>query len=435
MVISGQEYFELCHQRFLQKASEDTCSDSFIRVGGRLTVRIKFAGKHLVSPFMRALAHLSTSEVESPELTVCIWDDPSSSRNLLLYPFSGDIEKTKRHKAGNIEIACELWPQRLSLFSAERKLALFWVNDVNEYPWYERCRPLRYIIHWWALQHKLYLVHAACIGTAGGGLLVTGRKGAGKSTTALSSLDSDLSYLADDLCLIGFEGKQVFAYSLYNTAKLDNFEKLPGLEKHVHNRHRVPGEKAILYVHDRFPDKLLLKVPVLACGNVAAAIDGRADDQRGRADDRLVAADAALHRARGTARAASLAPAATASTAPSSCSACGRCASCSTRFGFGLAELGFARRLRSEPRLRARGRRLVRDRARASGLRRPRRLAALGAGEAPGADRRRRPTPTNWRPHDTTRHAHRRGLQGRRSRRSPSSAARRSGSPSTRCPA
>lgn len=264
MVISGQEYFELCHQRFLQKASEDTCSDSFIRVGGRLTVRIKFAGKHLVSPFMRALAHLSTSEVESPELTVCIWDDPSSSRNLLLYPFSGDIEKTKRHKAGNIEIACELWPQRLSLFSAERKLALFWVNDVNEYPWYERCRPLRYIIHWWALQHKLYLVHAACIGTAGGGLLVTGRKGAGKSTTALSSLDSDLSYLADDLCLIGFEGKQVFAYSLYNTAKLDNFEKLPGLEKHVHNRHRVPGEKAILYVHDRFPDKLLLKVPVLA---------------------------------------------------------------------------------------------------------------------------------------------------------------------------
>ena len=58
-------------------------------------------------------------------------------------------------------------------------------------------------------------------------------------------------------------------------------------------------------------------------------MDG-ADDQRGGGDHRLVAANAALPRARRPDRAA-LAPArATASTARTSCSGCARCASCST---------------------------------------------------------------------------------------------------------
>ena len=70
------------------------------------------------------------------------------------------------------------------------------------------------------------------------------------------------------------------------------------------------------------------------------------------------------------------------------------------RFDFGLAELGFARRLRGERELRERRRGVVRGRASPPRLRRRRRLAALGAGEAPGADRTPPPTPNYGRPHD-----------------------------------
>jgi len=58
-------------------------------------------------------------------------------------------------------------------------------------------------------------------------------------------------------------------------------------------------------------------------------------------------------------------------------------------FDFGLADLGFARRLRSEPRLASAVEEWFETEPARRRARRGRRLAALGAGEAPGADRRR----------------------------------------------
>ena len=62
------------------------------------------------------------------------------------------------------------------------------------------------------------------------------------------------------------------------------------------------------------------------------------------------------------------------------------------RFDFGLAELGFARRLRTEPALRRAVDEWFETEPARPRVRRPRRLAALGAGEAPGAARRRHHT-------------------------------------------
>jgi hypothetical protein len=183
---------------------------------------------------------------------------------VLLYPFGRDSERSKRHTNADIQIGCDLWPSRISLFSAQRQLGLFWISDINQFPWYEECRPLRNIIHWWGLTRKLYMMHAACVGTEDGGVLIAGGPGAGKSTTSLSSLSRELSFAADDLCLIGIEEKKVFAYSLYNSAKLETFERLPELEQHVVNRGRGRGEKAFIYVNESYPEKLLLRTPLKA---------------------------------------------------------------------------------------------------------------------------------------------------------------------------
>jgi hypothetical protein len=150
------------------------------------------------------------------------------------------------------------------LFSAESKLGLFWIDDIRRFPWYELCRPLRNVIHWWGLTRKLHMIHAACIGTANGAALVVGHPGAGKSTIALASLNSDLSFVSDDLCLIGNDGKDVFAYSLYNTAKLEHFERLPELQSCAFNQNRKTGEKAFMFVNEHFPDKLITKMPLRA---------------------------------------------------------------------------------------------------------------------------------------------------------------------------
>ena len=126
----------------------------------------------------------------------------------------------------------------------------------------------------------------------------------------------------------------------------------------------------------------------------------RADDPRGGRDDRLVAADAALHRAHRARRRPSARAPATASTGRPSCSACARCASCSTASSCGLSDVGFALRMRRDAELREAVEAVVRGRAAASRGRRRRRLAALGAGEAREAARRRR---ASRRHHDSRR--------------------------------
>lgn len=264
MELTGQQYFKFCHQLFGERAKETEHCDYYVNIGNRITARINFAGKHLVAPFVRAIAHLSTEPVFDPDVTICVWDNASSADSVFLYPFGRDSEKSKRHTCDKVQVATDLWPPRVSLYSAESKQALYWVSNVEQYPWWESCRPLRNIFRWCALKKNLYMMHAACIGTPDGAVLVAGKPGAGKSTSALSTLQRELLILSDDLCLIGFEGKTPYAYGIYNTAKLNNFDQLPGLEKYASNQNRIPGEKAFIYLNETFPEKLVQKMPLSA---------------------------------------------------------------------------------------------------------------------------------------------------------------------------
>lgn len=265
MLVSDQAYFNMCYEVFQQEEMLDkSACQLFLKIGERSTACLRFAGAHLLKPFGEALEHLATSAVATPDLTVCVWDNSRPRRSLEVSSRGRDWKHFKARAMAPVQVVIEEWPRRESLFDRARNLGLYFMDDVSEYPWYEKCRPLRNLFHWWAIEQGLYLTHAASIGTADGGVLLAGKKGVGKSTTALSSLDSSLSYAADDLCFVGFENEQVFAYSLYNTGKLENFERLPHLAEHTWNRDRLSTEKAIIFVHQQFPEKMIKRLPVKA---------------------------------------------------------------------------------------------------------------------------------------------------------------------------
>ena len=74
------------------------------------------------------------------------------------------------------------------------------------------------------------MVHAAAVGDESGGVLLVGRGGSGKSTTALSCLGTQVGYLADDYCLVEMvEGPRV--HSLYTSGKANrgSIARLPRL--------------------------------------------------------------------------------------------------------------------------------------------------------------------------------------------------------------
>ena len=63
------------------------------------------------------------------------------------------------------------------------------------------------------------LVHAAAVGTDEGALLITGRGGVGKSTTALACLEAGMQFLGDDYVVVGLDPEPQ-VYRLYGSAKL-----------------------------------------------------------------------------------------------------------------------------------------------------------------------------------------------------------------------
>jgi hypothetical protein len=230
--------------------------------------RLCFAGSYLSSELGRAFAHLGSESDTQPELTIYAWDssdpravppalpalDPGSPRGTTVYSADEERQLVSRPELG-----------QLSGYDRSTASAWFWCHDGRELPFWERAAPFRQILHWWLPQRGMLLLHAAAVGHASGGLLLVGAGGSGKSTSALSSLASELLYAGDDYVAVEL-GDEPRVISLYSSGKLD-----PG-----HSRlfgHLPPPsfvgdgsveEKSVFYVAEQFPERMCGGFPLRA---------------------------------------------------------------------------------------------------------------------------------------------------------------------------
>jgi hypothetical protein len=111
----------------------------------------------------------------------------------------GELPAFANHR---ITTAFRVAPHKLRVLDRARGLGFYWTEDVAAIPDYEHCAPLRKLLAWWMSSRGHQVVHAAAVGRDDGGVLIAGRGGSGKSTTALACLDSDLRFAGDDCCLL-----------------------------------------------------------------------------------------------------------------------------------------------------------------------------------------------------------------------------------------
>jgi GT2 family glycosyltransferase len=231
------------------------------------SVRLRFAGPALVEPMTRALAHHEPSATP-PDLTIHLGDSFSTAVDL---PARLGVQGTETNPAGWIHrgkrLRARFQPdyQSLHMLETSRDVALFWTGDARCIRFWEKGAPLLLIFHWWMASHGRQLVHAAALGNETGGVLLVGKGGAGKSTTALACLQSDLSYAGDDYHLIALEPVP-FAFNLYNSAKVEaarlpDFEQLRGA---VANPGDLPEEKALVFLNECLPEKISPGFPIRA---------------------------------------------------------------------------------------------------------------------------------------------------------------------------
>jgi hypothetical protein len=269
------DFFNEVNEAF-EAAAQARVLDHFYRLGG-YAVRLRFAGEALMSTMSSALAHLTTGPEPRPDLTVCLWDSASTGCRMPRAPWRehyamrGEIEG---YNTARMYAIYEHESRGITMFDNERGLGLFWVPEAGSIPYWVKGSPLRTILHWWMGQHGRQMVHAAAVGTSTEGVLITGKSGSGKSTTALACLDAGLQYAGDDYVLVGLE-PSLFVFSLYNTAKIvaDHLHAFPRLADLIDNRDRLSTEKALVFLDGCYAEQLSPGFPLRAI--VVPRVTGR----------------------------------------------------------------------------------------------------------------------------------------------------------------
>jgi hypothetical protein len=245
------------------------------RIGGH-QVLLRFAGQGVLPAVAPAFAHLDAPPVRDPELVVDIWDststgaappqrprvDPESPVGAFYYfedpPLRGVFQPGM---------------QALSAVDLRAGHAWYWVADPGALPYWERAAPIRQILHWWMATRGHQQVHGGAVGTPDGGVLLVGKGGSGKSTCALASLVSELRYAGDDYTMVSIRPRP-WVHSLFGSGKVDpeNLWRVPHLEPAVSNPEHLATEKAVVFVNQHFPDRVIDGFPLRAI--VLPAITG-----------------------------------------------------------------------------------------------------------------------------------------------------------------
>ena len=262
-------YFDTVYQAYQQvESSCNRCVSYTIKVADAI-VCLRFAGSALVPLFTRAIAHLQVPAVKEPDLIIGLtssldtgFSRPAPGWINYQYQKRGEVRGFVNDR---IYTAKQWGSDALVMLDSDRNIGIYWVEDQAQIPYWEIGAPLQSILNVWLGQRGVQLVHGAVVGTVAGGVLLVGKGGSGKSTTALSCLDSELQYLSDDYCLITPEPLPT-AFSLYSTGKknADDLERLPFLRSCMSNPDRLDHEKAVYFIQELFPEKILHTCPLKA---------------------------------------------------------------------------------------------------------------------------------------------------------------------------
>lgn len=197
---------------------------------------------------------------DEPIATVRAWDSASTGIEPPPMPV------TVQGNVGDERVEAEYRQGLIAAFDASDRAAGVWFADYARIHWYERAEPLRAAIHWALTNEQCFLVHASAVGDQRGAVILTGRGGAGKSTTTLASIEAGLSFVGDNYVLLSLDEPEPCVYGLYSNAKLwpRTLERLPALAPFVRTFDVAEDEKLVIDVAAYRPDSLATGLPVRA---------------------------------------------------------------------------------------------------------------------------------------------------------------------------
>jgi hypothetical protein len=256
-----REFFERVREGFASAA--ERCGEIVrnIQVAGT-RVRLRFAGGSMMPAILNGLARpVGVAASDSQLCEILIWDSESSGvtgppppRPRWDFTGRGSIWgfDDQRYRSAFA------WGEgSVSVMDRAERLAVYWAPSHSRLPLWMMAAPLRSILHWWMELNGRQLVHAAAVGLDGEGVLMPGRGGSGKSSTALACLLHGFEYVSDDYLALEL-GPEPRVYPLYWTAKLDpdSLKEHRGLADGCLMMEAPGFEKAVLFLEKKYASQL-----------------------------------------------------------------------------------------------------------------------------------------------------------------------------------
>ncbi|MFT4519071.1 MAG: hypothetical protein ACI9JM_001462 [Halioglobus sp.] len=257
-----EAFYDEVTQAFEQACEQRPETSHDLLIAGQ-SVRLSFAGDAMIPCFVPAMQHLCCDSQRDAALQVRIFDSASTGIALPTPPWTNDAQVARGEilgldTSGSVRATFQPGSAVLTMYHADSATALVWMADAQRCPDWEAAAPLRGLFHWWFSAQGQQLVHAAAVGTESGAVLLTGKGGSGKSTTALTALAAGMQYLGDDYVICDMDEPVPRVHSLYNSAKVGAYglEMLPALADAVDIPASPELDKAVLYLARSFPDQL-----------------------------------------------------------------------------------------------------------------------------------------------------------------------------------
>ncbi|MBX3014590.1 MAG: hypothetical protein KF832_23930 [Caldilineaceae bacterium] len=265
---AAKDFFEQSYAAFAQAVQMlGPTTDYSYHLADR-TFRLQFSGRHLIPYVTPALAHLPPAPATEADLTISLWDGQSTGVMMPPWPATLEAYSQEQNWRFQVEEYCAVfYPayRTISLLDQRKNQGILWTENAERFPWYESATPFINLFHWWLGDSQWQIVHAAAVGTARGGLLLVGKSGSGKSTTALRALQAGMDYVGDDYCLVRSDAMPTVA-TLYSSGKLLLADEESFADLHAA---RSPltyawARKAVYFFQEVFSRQVVDQLPIRA---------------------------------------------------------------------------------------------------------------------------------------------------------------------------
>lgn len=241
-----------------------------ISVAGIL-IECRFAGDALLPIIMPALEHLLIDSCKKqPDYKIDIWDSESTQMEFPASPCGIDEILVRGELEGfnseRFEVAFFTHARMLIVLDHDLKRGVVCLATSLEIPAFELACPLRGILSWILRRNDTVMIHAASVGTPDGCLLIGGKSGAGKSSTALRGLAGGLYYFGDDICAISNRLNSPTVFGIYSSGKTfsSDLKLFPTLKSSIHSHFEEFYEKEVYFFYNQFQGQLPLSGKIKA---------------------------------------------------------------------------------------------------------------------------------------------------------------------------